>query len=581
MKKLIFIPLLFYVLSVHADIYWVTPRGNNSNSGADSSSTGAWLTWAKAFATANAGDTVYIRGGNYNATVLTGYGLQFTNNGSAGNFIRIEAYPADYAAGKRPVLDCSASNITPTGENDGIRMINRDYIHLKGLEIKNLWLPTGSGVQAHGINCYYADSCIFENLVLHDIENLGIGLYMVNSAKVINCDAYNCGNIHKSGNPGDNGTGIASYSTNTDGWCYIYGCRAWNCTDNGFSPAGSYSYVKFENCWAYDNGKVAGNTHGYGNGFKISYLGGATTITTSEFIKCIAAENLGAGFDGNDQYDYNRYCGNYNILNCFSYHNGDGLTNQYISPPNYIDEWGYILRNYAHATPGAGRILRNNISYDDYSGDFYCYGGTYTAEYNSWNTPPNISVNTSDFQSLYYTQLAGARKADGSLPDITFGRLASTSDCIDAGMDVGLSYDGAAPDLGWAEYEATSAEPVVLTITSVYAATTSASVNCNVIDDGGGTISARGVVWSTDANPDLTDNVVTVTGTTGAYVATISGLDQGTTYHVRAYATNEYGTSYDPSTGDTEFTTKTSGSGGVFRKYGVKFVFYNGKWIRL
>src|SRR4029077_20715569 len=43
------------------------------------------------------------------------------------------------------------------------------------------------------------------------------------------------------------------------------------------------------------------------------------------------------------------------------------------------------------------------------------------------------------------------RKADGSLPDIDFMRLVAGSHLIDAGVDVGLPFNGSAPDLGYFE----------------------------------------------------------------------------------------------------------------------------------
>ena len=45
----------------------------------------------------------------------------------------------------------------------------------------------------------------------------------------------------------------------------------------------------------------------------------------------------------------------------------------------------------------------------------------------------------------------GPRQADGSLPSIDFLKLASGSHLVDAGVDVGLPFNGAAPDLGWFE----------------------------------------------------------------------------------------------------------------------------------
>jgi hypothetical protein len=59
-----------------------------------------------------------------------------------------------------------------------------------------------------------------------------------------------------------------------------------------------------------------------------------------------------------------------------------------------------------------------------------------------------LTVKAADFQSLDASQMTLPRQADGSLPDITFMNLTPGSDLIDAGLNVGLPYNGAAPDLG-------------------------------------------------------------------------------------------------------------------------------------
>jgi hypothetical protein len=54
----------------------------------------------------------------------------------------------------------------------------------------------------------------------------------------------------------------------------------------------------------------------------------------------------------------------------------------------------------------------------------------------------------------------------------------------------------------------------------------------------------QGVCWSTASNPTVADNYTNDgTGST-AFTSALTGLDDETTYHVRAYATNSYGTSY-------------------------------------
>lgn len=67
----------------------------------------------------------------------------------------------------------------------------------------------------------------------------------------------------------------------------------------------------------------------------------------------------------------------------------------------------------------------------------------------------------------------------------------------------------------------------------------------NVTSDGGASVTARGVVWDTATNPTTTLTTKTSNATgAGSFVSSITGLTCNTTYYVRAYATNSFGTSY-------------------------------------
>jgi uncharacterized protein (TIGR02145 family) len=65
-------------------------------------------------------------------------------------------------------------------------------------------------------------------------------------------------------------------------------------------------------------------------------------------------------------------------------------------------------------------------------------------------------------------------------------------------------------------------------------------------DGAAGTVTSRGIVWATTANPTITSNIgITSDGTlSGTFTSNLSGLISGTTYYVRAYATYNGGTSY-------------------------------------
>lgn len=66
----------------------------------------------------------------------------------------------------------------------------------------------------------------------------------------------------------------------------------------------------------------------------------------------------------------------------------------------------------------------------------------------------------------------------------------------------------------------------------------------NVTDDGGASVTARGVCWSTSQNPTISDNHTSDGNGTGSFTSNLTNLTANTTYYVRAYATNENGTSY-------------------------------------
>ena len=73
---------------------------------------------------------------------------------------------------------------------------------------------------------------------------------------------------------------------------------------------------------------------------------------------------------------------------------------------------------------------------------------------------------------------------------------------------------------------------------------TTAETGGNVTFDGGSEVTAHGVVWSTSEDPTLEDNKTTDGTGTGQFTSSLTGLSCGTTYYVRAYATNAVGTNY-------------------------------------
>lgn len=76
-----------------------------------------------------------------------------------------------------------------------------------------------------------------------------------------------------------------------------------------------------------------------------------------------------------------------------------------------------------------------------------------------------------------------------------------------------------------------------------------------ISSDGGATVTARGVCWNTSQNP-TTANSKTIDGAgTGSFNSSLTGLLANTIYYVRAYATNNVGTSYGTQ---SNFTTQAT-----------------------
>jgi len=95
----------------------------------------------------------------------------------------------------------------------------------------------------------------------------------------------------------------------------------------------------------------------------------------------------------------------------------------------------------------------------------------------------------------------------------------------------------------WGPCPASLATLTTTTVSSI--SSTSASSGGNISNDGGGAVTARGVVWSTSQNPTIALTTKTVDGTgTGSFTSSITALSPGTVYYVRAYATNSAGTAY-------------------------------------
>lgn len=105
--------------------------------------------------------------------------------------------------------------------------------------------------------------------------------------------------------------------------------------------------------------------------------------------------------------------------------------------------------------------------------------------------------------------------------------------------------------------------PSVKTLNVTEITDTTATSGGEITSDGGATVTAHGVCWSTNQTPTTIDNKTTDGAGVGSFTSAITCLTANTTYYVRAYAVNNKGTGYGST---ISFTTIEGDSGKI--KYG-------------
>lgn len=439
-KRLILFVLCTLALSSFAATYYASPKGAGDGFSYETPTTFSnGLLLLK-----SPGDTLYLLAGQYDLDKTTVQNL----NGTKQKRIVIAGYaPMNSKGSYDAILDFRT---TPYGTR-GLQIKNTcTYLHIKNLTLRY------SGKN----NLYNEGSfCLFENLDIYGSGDTGCQMKNGGDNIIKNVDSHhNFDYQTMSGNTanfGGNADGFADKQFTGNGNHYI-GCRAWCNSDDGwdFFQRVSNTQTIMEYCVCYQNGPATydmtnnpryetdkawfdskvgttmtdryGNTikvtldkypcQGNGNGFK---MGGQYTNHLVTVHHCLAVANNTRGFDQN---------------------NNDGTMWLYNNSA-YAN-----TVNYGFTTAYGTNTLQNNISLNSINGDSYKSKNLAVNDHNSWNSGFTCAV--SDFQSLDTTQILAIRQPDGSLTEGTFMRLVDGSKLIDAGVEVGLSFMGDAPDLG-------------------------------------------------------------------------------------------------------------------------------------
>ena len=105
--------------------------------------------------------------------------------------------------------------------------------------------------------------------------------------------------------------------------------------------------------------------------------------------------------------------------------------------------------------------------------------------------------------------------------------------------------------------------PTVTTTAVTNINETTATAGGEVTDDGGISVTERGVVFSTSQNPTVADTKVTSGSGTGTFTCNLTGLEEGKRYYVRAYAMNVVGIGYGEQVDFTVTNAQTITVNGV------------------
>jgi hypothetical protein len=93
-------------------------------------------------------------------------------------------------------------------------------------------------------------------------------------------------------------------------------------------------------------------------------------------------------------------------------------------------------------------------------------------------------------------------------------------------------------------FVSTATAPIISTTAASSITQNTASSGGTITSNGGSAITASGICWSTSATPTIANSKTTDGTTSGTFTNSMTGLALGTTYYVRAYATNAIGTGY-------------------------------------
>ena len=434
---IVFVLLAFVSTRAIADSWYVATTGSDESSGSIEQ---PFATIQRAQMAAEPGDTVFIRGGTYGMTEaqleqrrgLFARLIVLGKSGSSGKPITYRAYQDE-----RPVFDCS--DVKPRDRRVTAFYVSGSWLHLSGLEVIGVQVTIKTHTQSI---CFESQGShnIFERLSMHDGQAIGIYHVRGSDNLFLNCDAWNNWDQTSEDGHGGNVDGFGCHPPRGSTGNLFRGCRAWYNSDDGYDCISAHEPVTFENCWAAYNGLSAdGKKLADGNGFKAGGYGSTAASNLPKTIPrhvvrfCVAVGNKNSGFYAN------HHPGGCDWLHNTAFKNGANFNMLGRLADNRTDVDGYghrLINNLSY--PSRRDVARMNAAECELAGNSFTLG---------------LKLSDQDFISLNEKEFLQPRQPDGSLSRVGFLRPAEDSTLIDAGVECGLPFHGAKPDIGAFEHE--------------------------------------------------------------------------------------------------------------------------------
>jgi len=193
-------------------------------------------------------------------------------------------------------------------------------------------------------------------------------------------------------------------------------------------------------------------------------------------------------------------------------------------------------------TPPAGAPIVTTTSVSEITNSSAVTGGNVTSDGGNDLTERGLCWGTSSPVNVDSNTILDGQNTEGSFTTSLTGLGVGSTYYVRA-------YAVNSEGIGYGEqlsFSTSAGAPTVETISGSTVDTNTIAVNGEVSDNGGADLNSYGFVYSnTDSTPTISNSVIEVgDNIQGQFNTEIDGLQPSTSYYVRAYATNEVGTSY-------------------------------------